>query len=398
MSEFDFDAVVIGAGAVGLATGYALSRRGLSVVVIEREKAIGQGVSARNSEVVHAGLYYPTGSLKARLCVEGRRLLYPFLDAHNVAYDRCGKLVVATEEAEIPRLDTILEQAKINDVEGMRVLTAAQTLALEPEVRAVMALESPESGVFDSHGYMVALQGEIEAAGGAVVVATPFLKAEPLASGGFRVLTGGLEAADLTCRYLVTCAGLGAQEAASYNNHQIWYTGMLAGIDVWLGDTASAVTLLQRTLEPPPAGNAFAPLGMQIAPDGELPAEEARTNSGGYVNFATMALLQIGSIARTPALVAAGAPDLLSYVTHSNGSSIKMAVDYMVPYVNGSAPWPFQNITRTPWNTYTEEFLRAAATAGWEASHGSYANTVAQLHPRSDDPNFLFWPLNKTAL
>ena len=215
MSEFDFDAVVIGAGAVGLATGYALSRRGLSVVVIEREKAIGQGVSARNSEVVHAGLYYPTGSLKARLCVEGRRLLYPFLDAHNVAYDRCGKLVVATEEAEIPRLDTILEQAKINDVEGMRVLTAAQTLALEPEVRAVMALESPESGVFDSHGYMVALQGEIEAAGGAVVVATPFLKAEPLATGGFRVLTGGLEAADLTCRYLVTCAGLGAQEAAT---------------------------------------------------------------------------------------------------------------------------------------------------------------------------------------
>ena len=215
MSEFDFDAVVIGAGAVGLATGYALSRRGLSVVVVEKEKAIGQGVSARNSEVVHAGLYYPTGSLKARLCVEGRRLLYPFLDAHNVAYDRCGKLVVATEEAEIARLDTILEQAKINDVEGMRVLTAAQTLALEPEVRAVMALESPESGVFDSHGYMVALQGEIEAAGGAVVVATPFLKAEPLASGGFRVLTGGLEAADLTCRYLVTCAGLGAQEAAA---------------------------------------------------------------------------------------------------------------------------------------------------------------------------------------
>ncbi|MCX8498411.1 MAG: FAD-dependent oxidoreductase, partial [Caulobacteraceae bacterium] len=123
MSEFDFDAVVIGAGAVGLATGYALSRRGLSVVVIEREKAIGQGVSARNSEVIHAGLYYPTGSLKARLCVEGRRLLYPFLEAHNVAYDRCGKLVVATEEAEIPRLDAILEQAKINDVEGMRVLT-----------------------------------------------------------------------------------------------------------------------------------------------------------------------------------------------------------------------------------------------------------------------------------
>ena len=193
MSEFDLDAIIVGAGAVGLATGYALSRRGLSVVVVEQEKAIGQGVSARNSEVVHAGLYYPTGSLKARLCVEGRRLLYPFLDAHNVAYDRCGKLVVASHEAEIERLDAIMLQAQTNDVEGMRVLTADQVHALEPELKAVMGLESPQSGVFDSHGYMVALQGEIEAAGGAVVLATPFERAEPLAGGGFRVLTGGAE-------------------------------------------------------------------------------------------------------------------------------------------------------------------------------------------------------------
>ena len=215
MSEFDLDAIIVGAGAVGLATGYALSRRGLSVVVVEKEKAIGQGVSARNSEVVHAGLYYPTGSLKAKLCVEGRRLLYPFLDAHNVAYDRCGKLVVATQDSEIERLDAIMLQAQTNDVEGMRVLTADQVHALEPELNAVMGLESPQSGVFDSHGYMVALQGEIEAAGGAVVMATPFERAEPLAAGGFRVLTGGAEPGDLTCRYLVTCAGLGAQDAAA---------------------------------------------------------------------------------------------------------------------------------------------------------------------------------------
>jgi L-2-hydroxyglutarate oxidase LhgO len=215
MSEFDLDAIIVGAGAVGLATGYALARRGLSVVVVEKEKAIGQGVSARNSEVVHAGLYYPTGSLKARLCVEGRRLLYPFLDAHNVSYDRCGKLVVATQDSEIERLDAIMLQAQTNDVEGMRVLTADQVHALEPELNAVMGLESPQSGVFDSHGYMVALQGEIEAAGGAVVMATPFERAEPLAGGGFRVLTGGAEPGDLTCRYLVTCAGLGAQDAAA---------------------------------------------------------------------------------------------------------------------------------------------------------------------------------------
>src|SRR5512146_3361630 len=103
----EFDAVVVGAGAVGLACGYALSRRGLTVAVLEKDAAIGQGVSSRNSEVVHGGLYYPTGSLKARLCVEGRRRLYAFLDAHHVAYDRCGKLVVATAPEEVARLDAI---------------------------------------------------------------------------------------------------------------------------------------------------------------------------------------------------------------------------------------------------------------------------------------------------
>src|SRR2546425_9844936 len=111
MDAFDFDACVVGAGAVGLACGYALARRGLSVLVLEKERAIGQGVSSRNSEVIHAGLYYPTGSLKARLCVAGRRALYGFLDAHKVDYRKCGKLVVATDEAETPRLDAIGEQA-----------------------------------------------------------------------------------------------------------------------------------------------------------------------------------------------------------------------------------------------------------------------------------------------
>src|SRR3954447_3253828 len=126
MAEFDFDAVVVGAGAVGLACGHSLARRGLSVAVLERDKAIGQGVSSRNSEVVHGGLYYPTGSLKARLCVTGRRALYPFLEAHGVDVDRCGKLVVAADVEEAERLDQILEQAQANDVEGMRRLSKAQ--------------------------------------------------------------------------------------------------------------------------------------------------------------------------------------------------------------------------------------------------------------------------------
>jgi L-2-hydroxyglutarate oxidase LhgO len=214
-SAFDFDAVVVGAGAVGLACGYALARRGLAIVVLEKEHAIGQGVSSRNSEVVHGGLYYPTGSLRARLCVQGRRRLYGFLRDHGVDFDRCGKLVVATEDAEVARLEAIERQAIANDVEGIAVLSAAQAHALEPELKAVMALISPESGVFDSHGYMLALRGEIEDRGGAVVVDTPFEGAEPLPGGGFTVRAGGAEPTALTCRLLVAAPGLGAQDVAA---------------------------------------------------------------------------------------------------------------------------------------------------------------------------------------
>lgn len=215
MAEFDFDAVVVGAGAVGLACGYVLSRRGLTVAVLEMEAAIGQGVSSRNSEVIHGGLYYPTGSLKARLCVTGRRALYAFCDSHHVDYDRCGKLVVATTLDEVGRLDAILQQARANDVEGMEALSKAQALALEPELNTEGALISPQSGVFDSHGYMLALQGEIEAGGGAVVTSTPFEGGSPLDGGGFTVRAGGAEPAELTCRLLVTAPGLSAQAVAA---------------------------------------------------------------------------------------------------------------------------------------------------------------------------------------
>lgn len=214
--EFDFDAVVVGAGAVGLACGYGLSRRGLSVAVLESESAIGQGVSSRNSEVIHGGLYYPTGSLKARLCVQGRRALYDFLETRHVDFDKCGKLVVATTPDEADRLDAILAQAQANDVEGMRKISREEALALEPELNCYGALVSPESGVFDSHGYMLALQGEIEAAGGAVVVNTPFEGARPLDGGGFEIRTGGAEPATLTARLLVSAPGLAAQGVAAH--------------------------------------------------------------------------------------------------------------------------------------------------------------------------------------
>ncbi|MDP2765503.1 MAG: NAD(P)/FAD-dependent oxidoreductase, partial [Brevundimonas sp.] len=217
--SFDFDATVVGAGAVGLACGRALARRGLTVLVLEQEPHIGQGVSSRNSEVIHGGLYYPTGSLKARFCVEGRRRLYAFLESRKVDFRKCGKLVVATDEAEVERIEAVFKQATVNGVEGLEHLTGDQARALEPGLNAHAAILSPESGVFDSHGYMLALQGEIEAAGGSVVVSTPFERAEPLPGGGFAITAGGPDSgeggATLTTRLLVTAPGLAAQAVAA---------------------------------------------------------------------------------------------------------------------------------------------------------------------------------------
>ena len=212
MTEFDFDACVVGAGAVGLACGFALAKRGLSVVVLEKLGAIGQGVSSRNSEVIHGGLYYPTGSLKARLCVRGRRALYSFLDDHKVAYRKCGKLVVACEDDQIVRIEAIAEQARTNDVEGIVELTGDQATGLEPGLRAVAAILSPESGLFDSHGYMLSLQGEIEDRGGSVALNAELESATPLEGGGFAVNAGG---AVLNTRLLVTAPGLSAQDVAA---------------------------------------------------------------------------------------------------------------------------------------------------------------------------------------
>jgi L-2-hydroxyglutarate oxidase LhgO len=213
-TPFDFDAAVVGAGAVGLATGYRLAQAGLSVVVLEKERHIGQGVSSRNSEVIHGGLYYPAGSLKARLCVAGRRALYDFLERHGVAHERCGKIVVATDDSEIEPVEAVARQAEINGVEDLERLTAAQVHALEPQARAVMGLYSPQTGIFDTHGYMLALQGEIEALGGVVALDAPLHGAEPLTEG-FRLATGGADPARLTVRSLVIAAGLGAQDAAA---------------------------------------------------------------------------------------------------------------------------------------------------------------------------------------
>lgn len=208
--DMDADAVIVGAGVVGLACAYALSRRGRNVIVLEKETRIGAGVSARNSEVIHAGIHYPPGSLKARLCVEGRRMLYDFLPAHGVAFEKSEKLIVATSESELDSIRALHVRGVANGVEGLRLLPAAEARAMEPALACAGALYSPESGQLDAHGLMLALQGELESAGGAIALNTPFTHAAPI-TNGWRVAAAG---ASLDARTLILAAGLGAQECA----------------------------------------------------------------------------------------------------------------------------------------------------------------------------------------
>jgi len=177
------DAVVVGAGVVGLAVARALARQGLETLVLERETAIGQGVSSRNSEVIHAGLYYPPGSLKARLCVRGKQLLYEFCASHQVAHQRCGKLVVATDAGQLAGLHALQSKAAANGVHDLQWLGAAEARALEPQLRCEAALLSPSTGIVDSHGLMLALQGELERHGGAVGLASEVRAIAPAAQG-----------------------------------------------------------------------------------------------------------------------------------------------------------------------------------------------------------------------
>jgi len=212
--RLDFDAVVVGAGAVGLACAFALAGRGLSVGVLEAAGAVGGGVSSRNSQVIHAGFYDPTGTLKAKTCVEGRRRLYAFLDAHHVAYDRCGKLVVATRKHEVEGLEALARQGQANGVERLDLIDGRDARALEPHLFAAAALWSHETGVFDVHGYMRALLGEIQDRGGVLALNTPFEGAEPLVGGGFALRAGGDEPTTVTTARLVAASGLCAQAVA----------------------------------------------------------------------------------------------------------------------------------------------------------------------------------------
>ena len=211
------DCAVVGAGVVGLAVARALALAGHEVVLIEQATAIGTGVSSRNSEVIHAGLYYATGSLRARLCVRGRELLYRYCEERGVAHRRCGKLVVATAAAEVPQLHRIAAQATANGLGGADALvwlTSAQAQAMEPALHCVAALWSPATGIVDSHGLMLALLGDAERAGAVLALASPWVAARR--HGATWVLrSAGSEPFEMAARWVVNCAGLQAQAVAA---------------------------------------------------------------------------------------------------------------------------------------------------------------------------------------
>ncbi len=212
--SIDVDCIVVGAGVVGLAVARALALSGREVMVVEAAEGIGTGTSARNSEVIHAGIYYPAGSLKAKLCVEGRQLLYAYCDARGVAHKRLGKLIVATSDDEIPVLDDIRAKARINGVDDLELLSAAQARALEPALSCTAALLSPSTGIVDSHGLMLAYQGDAETAGAQCVFHTPLQSGRVRDSGGFDLQFGGTEAMALSCNVLVNASGLHAPSLA----------------------------------------------------------------------------------------------------------------------------------------------------------------------------------------
>ncbi|HSB24849.1 MAG TPA: FAD-dependent oxidoreductase, partial [Burkholderiaceae bacterium] len=177
MSHERVQCVVVGAGVVGLACARALAQAGREVIIVEAETAFGTATSARNSEVIHAGIYYPTGSLRAGLCVQGKVLLYDYCASHHVNHRRCGKLIVAQSDADVAQLQVIEQRARANGVHDLRWLDAAEAVALEPQLRCVRALLSPSTGIVDSHGLMLALLGDAQAAGAMLALRSPALRA-----------------------------------------------------------------------------------------------------------------------------------------------------------------------------------------------------------------------------
>jgi L-2-hydroxyglutarate oxidase LhgO len=203
------ECVVVGGGVVGLAVARALALAGRDVLLLEAETHAGTVTSARNSGVIHAGLYYTPGSFKARFCVTGNRALYAYCNERGIDHQNCGKLIVANGNEEEQVLLHLLERAHANDVDGVRLISAAEAHKMEPEVRCSAALHCPTSGIVDQHPYMLALQGDMENAGGTLVCDCR-VQSLTRVNGGFLVRTGGDSATEIEARFVVNSAGLGA--------------------------------------------------------------------------------------------------------------------------------------------------------------------------------------------
>ena len=206
------DCVVMGAGVVGLAVARALAISGREVMVLEAAGGIGTGTSSRNSEVIHAGIYYPAGSLKAQLCVRGKLLLYDYCTQRGIGHSRCGKLIVATNASQLSQLQAIIAGAAANGVADLALLIRQQAQALEPQLDCIAAIHSPSTGIVDSHALMLSLQGDIENAGGAVVLhaAVDRLVASP---GAIELITA--DGTELAAKTVINAAGLNAPHLAS---------------------------------------------------------------------------------------------------------------------------------------------------------------------------------------
>jgi L-2-hydroxyglutarate oxidase LhgO len=205
--------LVIGAGVVGLAVARQAALAGHDVIVVEATAGIGNGVSSRNSEVIHGGMYYPTGSLRALHCTRGRRMLYDFCASYGVHHRKCGKLIVATNAAEASKIAAIQQQGEINGVEGLELIGGNAARDLEPALACIAAVHSPETGIIDSHGFMLALQGELEDRGGMIAFETKIERLTPTAHG-WTVHFSGKDAGTLDVDAVVNSAGLGAQALA----------------------------------------------------------------------------------------------------------------------------------------------------------------------------------------
>jgi L-2-hydroxyglutarate oxidase LhgO len=260
----DVDMIVVGAGAIGLACAAELARRGHEPYVLESARAIGTGTSARNSEVIHAGLYYPTGSLRHSLCVSGRRKLYAYLAQHHIPHKRTGKLIVSTDPSQHTKLESLFTQGRQNDVEGLRMLSASEARELEPDLRCHTALLSEETGLIDSHTFMATLRNDLEDHGGNVLLDAPVLEMRILPDGRFELSVGGREPYTITARHLVNSAGLYAHRLAT--RMEGYDTSLLPGFKLAKGNYFSCQSrpAFSRLIYPVPVAGG---LGVHVTLD-----------------------------------------------------------------------------------------------------------------------------------